>query len=164
MRKLAIIEQIRGNDRLLSLPQVLSEILEEIGKEDFTADSLAKIILKDPSLTSRILRMANSSYYPRLCETKTVQQAVSVLGVTTVKCLALSSSVFHPNRVAAESGVDPREFFAYTLSVASASERLAREATYSAPDEAFIAGLLHDIGILFLVHHHPADYLSLIHI
>ena len=158
MDKIPIIDQIRRNDNLLSLPQVLSEVLEEVGKEDFTADSLASIILKDPSLTSRILRMANSSYYHRLSDIKTVNQAVSVLGVTTVKCLALSSSVFNPDKIARESGVDPKEFFAYVLSIASASERIARAVSYEAPEEAFIAGLLHDIGVMFLLYHHPQEY------
>jgi HD-like signal output (HDOD) protein len=68
MNKIDILEQIRNNENLLSLPQVLSEILEEVGKDDFTADSLARIILKDPSLTGRILKMANSPFYQRVAE------------------------------------------------------------------------------------------------
>ena len=100
-----MIEQIRRDNNLLSLPQVLSEVLKEAGKEDFSADKLAKIILKDPSLTSRILKLSNSSFYHRFSEITTVHQAISVLGVTTVKCMTLSSSIFHPEKIAAESGV-----------------------------------------------------------
>jgi len=162
MKKIDIVEQIRGNEKLLSLPQVLSEILEEVSKEDFTADSLAKIILKDPSLTGRILKMANSSFYHCVTEIKTVHQAVSVLGVTTVKCLALSTSVFNPDKIAAGTGVDPKEFFAYSLSIASASEKIARAISYRSPDEAFIAGLLHDIGVLFFLHHYPNEYARIV--
>lgn len=162
MNMIPIIEQIQSNDKLLSLPQVLSEVLEEVNKEDFSADSLAKIILKDPPLTGRILRLANSSFYNRMTEIKTVNQAVSLLGVTTVKCMALSSSVFHPDKVKAESGVDAKAMFANTLSVASASEKIAKAAGYKAPDEAFIAGLLHDIGILYFVHHHAEEYSGII--
>jgi len=158
MDRISIIEKIRTNDKLLSLPQVLSEVLKEVSKEDSSPDSLARIILKDPSLTGRTLRLSNSSFYHRLSDIKTVNQAVSVLGVTTVKCLALSSSIFHPDRVARESGVDPKAFFSYVLSVASASEKIARTIEFKSPDEAFIAGLLHDVGVLFFLHHYPKEY------
>lgn len=162
MDRISIIEKIRGNEKLLSLPQVLSEVLKEIGKEDFSPDSLARIILKDPSLTGRTLRLSNSSFYHRFSDIKTVNQAVSVLGVTTVKCLALSSSIFHPDKVARESGVDPKAFLSYVLSVASASEKIARTIEFKSPDEAFIAGLLHDVGILFFLHHYPKKYRQII--
>ncbi|MFQ5452766.1 MAG: HDOD domain-containing protein, partial [Candidatus Zixiibacteriota bacterium] len=162
MEKISIIDQIQKNSNLLSLPQVLSEILQEVGKEDFSADSLAKIILKDPSLTSRILRLSNSSYYQRYSEIKTVHQAISILGIMTVKCLALSSSIFHPEKVAQETNVDPKEFFSYVLSVAAACKKIADAVSYSSSEEAFIAGLLHDIGILFFLHHKPDEYKKII--
>ena len=162
MDKVSIIEKIRGNNKLLSLPQVLSEVLREVGKEDFSPDSLARIILKDPPLTGRILRLSNSSFYHRFSDIKTVNQAVSVLGVTTVKCLALSSSIFHPEKVARESGVDPKAFFSYVLSVASASEKIAGTIEFKSSDEAFVAGLLHDIGVLFFLHHYPREYRQII--
>ncbi len=153
-----VVNHIKSNSQLLSLPQVLAELLEEVGKEDLSPDTLARIILKDPSLTSRILRLSNSAYYQRLAEIKTVNQAVSVLGVTTVKCMALSTSVFHPDKVARESGVNPKSFFAYILSVAAASEKIARATRHRAPEEAFIAGLLCDIGVLYFTHHYPREY------
>ncbi len=162
MNSIPIIEQIRKNSNLLSLPQVISEIILEAQNEDFSADVLAKSILKDPSMTSRILKMANSSYYHRFAEITTVQQAISLLGVTTVKCLALSSSILHPDRITRDSGVDPREFFSQTLSVASASENIAKVIGYKASEEAFIAGLLHDIGVLVFLHHHPKEYRKII--
>jgi two-component system cell cycle response regulator len=162
MDKVSIIEKIRTNDKLLSLPQVMSEVLREVGKEDFSPDSLARIILKDPSLTGRTLRLSNSSFYHRFSCIKSVNQAISVLGVTTVKCLALSSSIFHPEKVARKSGVDPKAFFSYVLSVASASEKIARSIEFKSPDEAFVAGLLHDIGVLFFLHHYPSEYHQII--
>jgi len=158
MDRISIIEQIRGNSKLLSIPQVLSQVLEEVGKEDFSPESLGKVILKDPNLTSRILKLVNSSFYHRMAKIKTVNQAISVLGVTTVKCLALSTSVFHPDKVAAESGVDPKAFFAYELAIAAAAEQIAKLKGARSSEEAFIAGLLQDIGILFFLHHYPKEY------
>ncbi len=162
MDKITIIEEIRQNKQLLSLPQVLSEILEEVGREDFTSDSLATIILKDPSLTGNILRLANSAFYQRFNEIKTVNQAISVLGVTTVKCLALSTTVFHPDKIAGESGVEPRDFFNYVLGIAAASEKIAQMIGYESPEEALIAGLLNDIGVMYFLHHYPREYRKII--
>jgi putative nucleotidyltransferase with HDIG domain len=162
MDQVAIIEQIQRNRQLLSLPQALSEILRELDKDNFSAQSLAQIILKDPSLTGRVLRMANSPYYYRLGETTNIIQAISVLGVTTVKCLALSSSIFDPAKISEKSGVDAKAFFSSTLTVAAASEKIAQTIKYGAPEEAFIAGLLHDIGVLFFLHHYPREYRRII--
>ncbi len=162
MDRLKIIKHIRSDDALFSLPQVLSEILHEAGKDDLSPDCLAGIILKDPSMTARILKMANSPFYHRLSEIRTVNQAVSVMGVTTVKCLALSSSILRPERVAEASGINPQKLFSHILSVASASEAIAQAVHFKAVEEAFIAGLLHDVGILFYVHHYPDSYRDIV--
>lgn len=156
------MEEVQKNKNLLSLPQVLSEVLKETGNEDFSPEKLAKIILKDPSLTGRILKISNSSFYHRISEITTVHQAISVLGATTVKCLALSSSIFHPEKVAAESGVDPKEFFTYLLSTAAAAEKIAQTVDFKAPEEAFIAGLLHDLGTMYFLHHHGKEYRKIV--
>ena len=162
MNRVTIAEEIERNDKVLSLPQALSEIIQEVGKENFSPENLAKIILRDPSLTGRILRLSNSSFYQRYSEITTVNQAINILGVTTVKCLALSSSVLNPEKIALESGVDPKDFFTYILSVASAAEKIAGEVEYKAPEEATVAGLLNEIGILYLIHHYPGEYKKII--
>ncbi len=158
MDRISIVDHIRRDDKLLSIPQVLSEVLQEVKNENFSAESLSKVILKDPNLTSRILKLVNSPFYHRMAEITTVNQAISLLGVTTVKCMALSTSILNPQKVAAQSGVDPRSFFAYELAIAAAAEQTAKAVNYKAHEEAFIAGLLQDIGILYFLHHYPEQY------
>ena len=157
MNKQTILEQIRSNSNLLSLPQVLSEVIVETAKEDVSAEKLATIILKDPSLTGRILKMSNSSFYNQLAEIKTVQQAIAVMGITTVKCLALSSSIFHPDKIQLSSGIDAKKFFGYILSVATAAKKIAIITGQKSPEEVFIAGLLHDVGHMYLMHYYPKE-------
>ncbi len=154
----SIIDQIQKEENLLSLPQTLAEILKEVEKTDVSAESLCKIIKNDPALTSRILKMSNSTFYQRFSRTTTVQHAVSVLGITTVVCLALSSSVFRPEIIAKESGIEVTNFYTYILSVATACERIAKELSLKASEEAFIIGLLNDIGLLFFLHHYPEQF------
>ncbi len=152
------MDRLKQNNDLLSLPQVLSEVLAEVGQESYSLERLAKIILKDPSLTSRILRIANSPFYHRFVRIRTVNQAISILGATTVKCIALSSSIFHPDKIVAESGVDPRDFFLSCMASAATTEKIAVMTSQKAPEEAFIAGLLLDMGTLYFLHHHPSEY------
>ena len=158
MDKMTILEEISRNDDILSLPQALNELLREIEKSSCSTESLAQIILKDPALTSRILKLANSSYYQRFSRTTTVHHAVQVLGISTVKCMALSSSVLNPDRFEKSSLVNTKKLFADILTVAVAAEKIAKAVAVKATDEAFIAGLLHDVGVLYFINHYPDQY------
>jgi len=158
MDKTKIIELIRKERDLLSLPQVLSELLHAIDTSNLRSDLLADIILKDPALTGRLLRLANSPFYQRYAHPTNVHQAIQVLGFATVKCLALSSSILNPARFKDVVHIDPKSFFSGVLSVAVAAEKVANAARIKATEEAFICGLLHDLGVLFFVHHYPAQY------
>lgn len=158
MDEVTIVRHIRGGHDLLSLPQTLSEILKEAENPNFTADALARIILRDPVMTSRLLKVANSSFYSRISGIKTVNQAVQLLGMTTVKCLALSTSIFQPEKIKAETGIDAKQLFSSFLTVATGAERLARAVGYKRPEEVFVAGLLHDIGIVYLLEYYPQQY------
>ena len=158
MDKQTILAEIEQRDDLLSLPQALAEILREVDNPDFGSDQLARIILKDPPLTAKVIKMANSSAYQRYGRVSNVHQAVQTLGSMTVKCLALSSSILQPDQIEKESGIDPRRYFETILTVAAACENIAGRIGKGSTEEAFIAGLLHDIGTMFLLHHYPAAY------
>ncbi|MDX9857051.1 MAG: HDOD domain-containing protein [candidate division Zixibacteria bacterium] len=162
MDKLTILNQIQRSQDLLSMPQAISEILGEMDKPEFSNEALSRIILKDASLTARILRLANSPFYHRLKDIKNVSQAIQVLGSTTVKCLALSSSVLNPGHLEKTSGVNVRSLFSSILTVAAAAEKIAKGVAYRSPDVAFVSGLLHHVGVLFFLHHYPKDYRRII--
>lgn len=156
----SIIEQIQREDNLLSFPLTLSQILREIEKEDVNVESLAKIIKRDPSLASKVLKMANSAFYRRFTKSSTISQAVSVLGITKVVCLALSSSVFRPEISTNQSGIDMAGFYSHVLSVATACQRLAEETARVSGEEAFVVGLLNDIGLTLFLNHYPEYFLK----
>jgi HD-like signal output (HDOD) protein len=158
MKELKYIEKIRREDSLLSLPQSLSQILNMVGQDDFSVDDLTRVILKDPGLTSKILKMVNSAFYHRNARIATVNQAVMMLGIIQVKCLALSASVFRPDILANKYKIDVKDLFSHFISVALGSRMLAEATGMESTEEAFIAGLLHDIGVVYLIHHFPADY------
>lgn len=156
--KVNVIERILRDDDILSLPQALTEILREVDKPNSSAESLSRIILKDPALTSRLLKLANSAYYHRFARSTNVHQAVQVLGLSTVKCLALSSSVFNAEKIKDATRLDVKHFFAGVLTIAVAAQKIAKVTALKSSEEAFIAGLLHDIGIMFFLTHYPEEY------
>ncbi len=145
-----------------ALPQVLVEILRIVDSEQASADDLAEIIMHDPSLTARLLKMANSSYYWRGEEVRTVNQAVIKLGSSMVKCLALSASVFQPDDGLEEDGFDIRDLYSHFLGTAIAARFIAEEVGFKEPEEAFVAGLLHDLGHILLLKVMPDRHVALL--
>jgi putative nucleotidyltransferase with HDIG domain len=151
MEKIKLLENIDALKDLLSLPDTLMKVLEAVTSDESTPDNIASIILRDPSLTARILKLANSSYYRRSTPIKTVHQAVMVLGANAVKCIALSVSVFSPPKGQAAEIEMFRQFYFHCLGVAILSRAIATKAGYPSIEEAFIAGLLHDLGKLHVM-------------
>jgi putative nucleotidyltransferase with HDIG domain len=155
MEKIRLLENIDSLKDLLSLPDTLMKVLEVVASDESSPDSIASVILKDPSLTARTLKLANSSYYRRATAIKTVHQAVMVLGANAVKCIALSVSVFSPPKGQANEIEMFRQFYFHSLGVAILARSIAAKAGYPSIEEAFIAGLLHDLGKLHMMQRHP---------
>ncbi len=158
MKELKYVEKIKSEDSLLSMPQSLSQILTMINNDEFSMEDLARVIMHDPGLTGKVLKMANSAFYRQQAQIATVNQALMMLGVMQVKCLALSTSVFHANLFEHEFDIDVKEMFGHFISVALGCRKLAEAAEFENAEEAFVSGLLHDIGLVFFMHHYPEDY------
>jgi putative nucleotidyltransferase with HDIG domain len=150
---------LADHKELSSLPQVLTEIINVANNPDSSVNNLADVVKKDPGLTVRLLRVVNSLYYSPAAEIKTVKQAVVSLGVRTVTAIALSSSVYSlVNKVS--SHIDPKKFWRHSLEVALAARMIAGRAGFEPAEEAFVAGLLHDIGSLILEASFRDRYIS----
>ncbi|MCK5125494.1 MAG: HDOD domain-containing protein [candidate division Zixibacteria bacterium] len=162
MQELKYVDKIRNDDSLLSLPQSLSQVLSMVGTDDYSMEDLSNIIMKDPGLTTRILKMANSSFYGHSSEISTLHQAVMMLGAMQVKCLALSASIFQPKLLEARYGIDIKGMFLHFIGVALGCQLLSSVVECESQEELFIAGLLHDIGQIFFIHHFPEDYKKVI--
>jgi two-component system, cell cycle response regulator len=142
-----------------TIPPVLSALLNELAKDESSLEAIAKIISQDISLTARLLRVANSAYYKRQTEIRTVHQAINTLGTQAVKALALSVSLFDMTGGLEHSGImDLREFWRHNLEVAILSHQIANEVQGIQAEEAFACGLLHDLGIVFFIQMIPDEY------
>jgi len=142
---------------LSTIPETLAEILRIADNDKAPLDELAKIILKDVPLTARILSVANSAAYGRNQRATSVRDAIMTLGARTVKSIALSVSLINVlNRM--KSQIDLNAYWKHSLEAAIISEMIAEKIGLRYREEAYIAGLCHDIGILLLDNCFPREY------
>ncbi|MCJ7830238.1 MAG: HDOD domain-containing protein, partial [Desulfobacterales bacterium] len=141
----------RDVKELPTLPVVATKLLEITLNDDASAMDLSKVVETDPALTVKVLRIVNSAAYGFLREIASVHQAVALLGFSTIRTLALGVTLFE-QMVGADraSRYDRIFFWQHCLSVAGLSMALAKETQYPDPEEAYVSGLLHDVGKIIL--------------
>jgi putative nucleotidyltransferase with HDIG domain len=156
-----ILESVRS---LPPLPASAARLLEIAGDPDADLKEVARVIELDQTLTARVLRAANSALYGVPRRVQTVQQATVLLGRDAVVNLALGISV-----MALRSGVKqdtwpfpPADFWRHSFGVATLAHHLAKRIPGVSPDEAFVAGLMHDIGKLVLLEHFGEVYAQVV--
>ncbi len=148
---------------LPTLPHILFTLMETCSRDDVSMDEVAAVVEKDPGLSTRILRMVNSVYYYFSQEVYTVHQALTLLGLDTVRNIAVSASVYQVfDGIEAEDGFNLKSFWWHSLMTAVVANMLAQKCAYPSPEEAFLSGLLHDIGKLVLLSAYPDRYPALV--
>ena len=132
---------------LPSLPMVVSKIVELVDNPKTNAATLSSLIATDPGLTARMLKLANSAFYGFPRRIGTINLAIVVLGFNTVKDLGVSSSLVDRFNISHEiSGFDMTGFWEHSIGTAIAARMISRVGSYRVIGEAFVTGLLHDIG------------------
>ncbi len=159
-RKVDIILRRVGD--IPSLPAVVNNIIDLMGKPQSSAAEIAKLISYDPGLTSKCLRMVNSSAYGFQRQISSVQHAIMILGFNTVRGIVLSASIFKLFANQRHASIDPSEFWRHSICTAIGSRILASKWKIPYADDAFSAGLLHDIGKMILLHYFTSDYESVL--
>ncbi len=144
------------------LPAVVTRIMETVNNPDTSAADLNRLIAMDQGLSSKVLRIVNSAYYGFPKRISTITHAVVILGFNTVRNLVLGVSAFGLlSQKSIPYGLNRARFWEHSVAAAVAGSILAKKRlskVRSAPEEAFIGGLLHDIGTLFLDSYFPVQY------
>ncbi|MGL1902586.1 MAG: HDOD domain-containing protein [Fibrobacterales bacterium] len=157
-------QQIDNLDQVSSLPTIISKVLKVVNHPRSAAEDVAWYIEKDIGLASKVLKMANSSYYGIPKTIGSVHSAVVILGFNTLKSIVLSTSVkkLFPD----ESKVphfNLKKFWKHSLEVAMISKYLAKVSSSSLDDEiAFSSGLLHEVGLLVVDQFSPEAFVEVI--
>jgi HD-like signal output (HDOD) protein len=134
-----------------SLPAAAERVLLITNNENADANELCEAVQNDPVLVARILRRLNSSYYALSQKISDLKTAINLLGLREIRNLALTVFVSRSFDGDAVYGTYNREnLWAHSVGVAVASRLVARVCGLSGCEEAYIAGLLHDIGLILL--------------
>ncbi len=143
---------------LHALPVVVFEAQQLIQDSRTNAQDLADLLSKDPAIASRILKVANSAFYGFQKRIGNLAQAIVVLGFQALKNLTLTVGVIDSFRVGSGDDFDYPTFWAHSVATAIAADHIARHAKIPNRSEAYMAGLLHDVGKLVLAQHGPSLY------
>ncbi len=137
--------------KLYSRPTVAMELIRLADQPNVESSALKECIARDPALTCKVLRVVNSSLYGLHRPVGDLNQAIGLIGIKPLKLLALGFSL--PDELFAEVAARELEWYwTNTLTRAVAARLIAEQLWRQPGDEAFIAGLLQDIGILVLLH------------
>ena len=135
--------------RVPSLSTTVGKVLEVCSRVDASPNELNKVIALDPVLTGQVLKLINSAYYSLVNKVTSLTRAITMLGLNTVKNMALSTAIISTVASSKKSKILPtRKFWAHSISVGVSAKLLARVKDIPAVEreEYFIAGLLHDLG------------------
>ena len=146
--KQTILRRIRD---VPSLPSVVIRIRQYLDDPDVSFDTLAKAIEHDPGLTANILRLANSAYFGWSRRVKTVRDAITRLGTNRIFQMVLCMSVAPLVRKPIKGyDMEASELWEHSFAVAVIAEKLTQVLGLRGHEEAFTAGLLHDLGKVVL--------------
>jgi len=154
------ISRIETSKNLPTLPQILAKLIAACQDENGSIQDMAKIIRTDASMVAKILNVANSSFFRSSEKIVQIDQALSRMGRDTIKNLAISTAV---NQVFGKKDLisrqfDLQRFWRHSLTSAVLAKMIAEKASYNLPEQAFLTGMIHDIGRLVLATNFPEEY------
>ena len=139
-------ESIYTTTELPTLPVVAHQVMSATGEDEGSFKTLSGIVEKDPSLTMKLLGLANSVLYGQQREVSSIHRAISVVGTQTLRRLALCAFV----KASWANDAVHEHFWRHSIAVAFGTSFLSEHDDDVSADDAFCAGLLHDVGILVL--------------
>lgn len=148
-----VLQRMNRVHALPALPVVVNAVLRDINNPRSHAGHIGRLLAHDQALTARILRMANSAFYAPKDTVRNVEQAVVLLGLSTVNAILVKASIFD-----AIDAQKAKPFWLHALGAACCARAIARLARIGREDEAFVMGLLHDIGKLALESEFKDEY------
>ncbi len=142
-----------------TLPVIYQELFNKMQDPEVSVPQIASIISQDQALSSKILHLVNSAFYGYCSQIKTISRAVVILGFRAVRSAALAISVFdYFSDEESSNKLDMTKFWTHSIAVAAISKVLAAEVKINQQEEAYVVGLLHDVGKLIEKRHFSKDF------
>jgi HD-like signal output (HDOD) protein len=142
-------DAIKKVSTIATLPEVTAKIVQTVEDPRSTAAQLHKIVSYDPALVSRILKVVNSAFYGLPGQIGSIERAIVLLGLNAVKNIAVAASLGQLFRgVKLCEGYTAKDLWTHCIATGVCARELAKRMKLPIADEAFLAGLIHDIGLL----------------
>jgi HD-like signal output (HDOD) protein len=148
-------EKVTIQANLVSLPDIYWRLKEILDSHDYSMQDVAQLIVYDPGLTARLLRIVNSAYFGFAAKIDTVNHAVSILGVQQIKDLVLATSIADALGDYECEHLDIKQFWLRSVYRAIAARNLAGVCNLMDAERMFVAGLLGGIGHLIMYQSIP---------
>jgi HD-like signal output (HDOD) protein len=144
-----VAQALKAVTNIATLPEVTARIVATVEDPRSNAAQLHKIVSHDPALVTRILKVVNSAFYGLPGQIGSVERAIVLLGLNAVKNLAVAASLGQLFRgVKLCDGFTAKDLWTHCIAVAVTARELARQMKVPIVEEAFLAGMIHDIGLL----------------
>lgn len=151
-----IRRRLREIQSLPTLPPIAAKLNKMVEDEDITANQLGNVIERDQVLTSKLLKMVNSSFYGFPQRISTVANAIVLLGINVIKTLIVTSSIFEMMQ-SSDVGL-----WEHSLGCATIASLIAKKKGLKNPEEVSTAALLHDLGKVVVRAELPSEYDNLL--
>ena len=136
-------------EHLVGVSRVALDVMRLADDRNATGTDLERLIESDPPLSARLLRVANSAFYGARRPASSISGAISLMGFSAVKNIAMAASLSRAFRATGDLGTfDPREVWKHSVAVAVGARLIATRNRKVDPNDAFLAGLMHDIGVM----------------
>lgn len=142
-------------ESLPTLPVIATQIIACVNHPNTSVQDVAEVIVKDPAMSTKILKLVNSAFYGFPKRIGTVSHAISILGFETVRGLVLGLSILDLFKV---NEFELVNFWRHSIRTASLNAFVAKKWAYPRYDEAFTIGLIHDVGKLLFMLKRPDEY------
>lgn len=148
-REQVVQTAIREISHIATLPEITLKIVSIVEDPNSTAQDLHAVISKDPALCTRILKVVNSAFYGLPGQIGSINRAIVLLGLNAVKNIAIAASLskmFKGGQLSANFSA--KDLWMHSLAVGTATKLIAETMKMGLVDEAFLSGLLHDVGLM----------------
>ena len=143
---------------IATLPEVTMKIVEVVQDERSTAHDLHQIVRNDPALSARVLRVVNSAFYGLPGQIGSIDRAIMLLGLNAVKNIAIAASIgkMFKSSVVCDDFTG-KDLWTHSVAVGATNKLITSAIGMALPDEAFLTGLIHDIGLVAVMQCHSED-------
>ncbi len=155
--KPSLNDLIQKSGDLPVLPVTAQNVLSLMSDPDVSIEKIKKLVSGDPGLATKLLKVANSAFYGGYRDIQNLTQAILRLGLTSVRNIVLATSM---KNVYKKFGLTEKLLWEQLIGSAIASSTIARQTRRADPEDAFVGGLLHDVGMVIINNEYPDEFVK----